>query len=55
MKSLKLFILKLICCIDDVMYPVLNSFLLLKPNMDVHNIPEFYKLFNSSAQEVRQM
>ena len=37
---------------DHVMYSVLNSFILLKPNIDVLNIPEFYKLFNSSALEV---
>ena len=34
------------------MYQLVNSFLLLKPAMDVANIPDFYKLFNSSALEV---
>ena len=37
---------------DDHMYGLLNSFLLLKPNLDVLSVPEFYKLFNSSAMEV---
>ena len=35
------------------MYGLLNAFLLLKPSLDVVNVPEFYKLFNSSALEVR--
>ena len=36
----------------DEMYSVVNSFLLLKPNMDIMSVPEFYKLFNSSSLEV---
>ena len=37
---------------DDHMYGLINGFLLLKPSLDVVNVPEFYKLFNSSAMEV---
>ncbi|XP_060065415.1 nucleolar pre-ribosomal-associated protein 1-like [Ylistrum balloti] len=36
---------------DDHMYKVMNYFLLLKPAMDITTVPEFYKLFNSSAFE----
>lgn len=38
--------------IEDHMYSMMNAFLLLKPAMDTGNVPEFYKLFNSSALEV---
>ncbi|XP_069141915.1 nucleolar pre-ribosomal-associated protein 1-like [Argopecten irradians] len=38
---------------DDHMYKVLNYFLLLKPAMDITTVPEFYKLFNSSAFEFK--
>ncbi|XP_052239266.1 nucleolar pre-ribosomal-associated protein 1-like isoform X2 [Dreissena polymorpha] len=34
---------------DEHMYMVINSFLLLKPSLDIQNVPEFFKLFNSSA------
>ena len=36
----------------DHMYQMVNSFLLLKPALDVGHVPEFYMLFNSSAFEV---
>ncbi|OWF47467.1 nucleolar pre-ribosomal-associated protein 1-like [Mizuhopecten yessoensis] len=38
---------------DDHMYKVMNYFLLLKPAMDISTVPEFYKLFNSSAFEFK--
>ncbi|XP_061193615.1 nucleolar pre-ribosomal-associated protein 1-like [Saccostrea echinata] len=38
---------------EDHMYKMLNAFLLLKPAMDTGNVPEFYKLFNSSALEYK--
>ncbi|XP_033740037.1 nucleolar pre-ribosomal-associated protein 1-like [Pecten maximus] len=38
---------------DDHMYKVMNYFLLLKPAMDITKVPEFYKLFNSSAFEFK--
>ena len=34
------------------MYRLVNGFMLLKPSMDIANVPEFYKLFNSSSFEV---
>ena len=34
------------------MYAPINSFLLLKPSLDIADVPEFYKLFNSYAYEV---
>jgi len=34
------------------MYLVVCEFLLLKPDLDVANVPEFYKLFYSSSLEV---
>ena len=37
---------------DDHMYQMVNSFLLVKPAIDVLNVPEFYKLFNSATAEV---
>ena len=37
---------------DDHMYGMVNSFLCLKPAVDVLNVPEFYKLFNSATAEV---
>ena len=36
----------------DHLYPVLNQFLLCKPTLNLDTVPEFYKLFNSSAIEV---
>jgi len=36
------------------MYMLINSFLLLKPSLDVQNIPEFFKLFNSSDLQVNE-
>lgn len=36
------------------MYRMLNAFMLLKPAMDVGNVPEFYTFFNSSATEVKR-
>lgn len=36
------------------MYKVMNHFLLLKPALDIHRVPDFYKLFNSSDFEVRK-
>lgn len=36
---------------EDPLYGVLNSFLLLKPAMSLDYVPEFYKLFHSSAVE----
>ncbi|XP_048767971.2 nucleolar pre-ribosomal-associated protein 1-like isoform X5 [Ostrea edulis] len=38
---------------EDHMYSMMNAFLLLKPAMDTGNVPEFYKLFNSSALEYK--
>ncbi|XP_053396917.1 nucleolar pre-ribosomal-associated protein 1-like isoform X2 [Mercenaria mercenaria] len=35
----------------DHMYTIINQFLLRKPTLDVGNIPEFFKLFNSSAMQ----
>jgi len=34
------------------MYLVVCEFLLLKPGLDIANVPEFYKLFYSSRLEV---
>ena len=34
------------------MYRIINTFLTLKPDMDISNVPEFYKLFRSSVLEV---
>ncbi|XP_052811297.1 nucleolar pre-ribosomal-associated protein 1-like [Mya arenaria] len=39
---------------DEHMYMIMNSFLLLKPRLDTQNIPEFFKLFNSSALQHRE-
>ncbi|CAH1799014.1 unnamed protein product, partial [Owenia fusiformis] len=38
---------------DSHMYQQVYSFLLIKPSIDVTNIPEFYKFFNSSALEFK--
>ncbi|XP_078334635.1 nucleolar pre-ribosomal-associated protein 1-like isoform X1 [Crassostrea virginica] len=38
---------------EDHMYRMLNAFMLLKPAMDVGNVPEFYTFFNSSATEYK--
>ncbi len=35
-----------------VMYKPVMAFLLLKPTLDLTNVPEFYKLFNSSSLQV---
>ncbi|XP_041352192.1 nucleolar pre-ribosomal-associated protein 1-like [Gigantopelta aegis] len=40
--------------IDDHMYRIVNTFLTLKPDMDIANVPEFYKLFRSSVLEFRE-
>jgi len=37
---------------EDHMYLVVCEFLLLKPSLDVTNVPEFYKLFYSARLEV---
>jgi len=37
---------------EDHMYLVVCEFLLLKPSLDVANVPEFYKLFYSARLEV---
>jgi len=37
---------------EDHMYLVICEFLLLKPGLDMGNVPEFYKLFYSSRLEV---
>lgn len=37
---------------DDKFYRAINAFLLLKPKMDFANVPEFYKLFNSTELQV---
>jgi len=37
---------------EDNMYLVVCEFLLLKPSLDVANVPEFYKLFYSAKLEV---
>jgi len=34
------------------MYLVVCEFLLLKPSLDIANVPEFYKLFYSARLEV---
>lgn len=34
------------------MYVLVNQFMLIKPAIDLHNVPEFYKLFFSSSMEV---
>jgi hypothetical protein len=34
------------------LYKPIMSFLLIKPAMDLANVPEFYKLFNSSSLQV---
>ena len=36
------------------MYSPVNEFLLLKPSIDTTNVPEFYKLFNSSAEKYKE-
>ena len=38
---------------DGVMYQPINEFLLLKPGIDTGNVPEFYKLFSSSAEKYK--
>jgi len=35
------------------MYSILCEFLLLKPSIDLSDVPEFYKLFYSSRLEVK--
>ena len=35
------------------MYGPVNEFLLLKPSIDTADTPEFYKLFNSSADKYK--
>jgi len=37
---------------EDSMYLVICEFLLLKPSLDIANVPEFYKLFYSAKLEV---
>lgn len=37
----------------DHMYSLINEFLLLKPAMDVANVPEFYKLFYATGLEFK--
>ena len=37
---------------EDHMYLMICEFLLLKPSLDVANVPEFYKLFYSASLEV---
>ncbi|KAK3579962.1 hypothetical protein CHS0354_000838 [Potamilus streckersoni] len=44
---------KLMISPEDHMYSLINSFLLLKPSLDVLNVPEFYKLFNSFNLEYK--
>ena len=34
------------------MFSLVTSFVLLKPTLDLGNVPDFFKLFNSAAQEV---
>jgi len=41
-----------VCVAEDHMYLVVCEFLLLKPSLDVENVPEFYKLFYSARLEV---
>ena len=36
------------------MYSVLCEFLLLKPSIDLQDVPEFYKLYYSSRLEVSE-
>ena len=38
---------------DTALYQPINEFLLLKPGIDTGNTPEFYKLFNSSAEKYK--
>lgn len=40
------------CIAVNALYSPVVEFLLLKPSVDITNIPEFYKLFNSSAADV---
>uniref|UniRef100_A0A0R3RVI4 NopRA1 domain-containing protein n=1 Tax=Elaeophora elaphi TaxID=1147741 RepID=A0A0R3RVI4_9BILA len=42
---------KLILHPEDPVYQPILSFLLLKPNVDVHNVPEIYKLLLSSSTQ----
>ncbi|XP_076077212.1 nucleolar pre-ribosomal-associated protein 1-like [Mytilus galloprovincialis] len=39
---------------EQHMYQMINSFLYLKPTLDIYNVPEFYKLFNSSTLEYKE-
>ncbi|VDI22213.1 nucleolar pre-ribosomal-associated protein 1 [Mytilus galloprovincialis] len=39
---------------EQHMYQMINSFLYLKPTLDIYNVPEFYKLFNSSTLEFKE-
>jgi len=41
-----------VCVAEDHMFLVVCEFLLLKPSLDVTNVPEFYKLFYSARLEV---
>ena len=41
--------------VAEHLYSLLNSFLLCKPTVDMTNVPEFYKLFNSSSHQVRPL
>jgi len=34
------------------MYKVCHNYLLIKPRMDLDSVPEFFRLFYSSSQEV---
>ena len=36
------------------LYKPIMSFLLIKPTIDLANVPEFYKLFNSSSLQVHK-
>jgi len=40
---------------EDSMYLVVCEFLLLKPSIDIANVPEFYKLFYSAKLEVTHL
>ncbi|KAL4233774.1 nucleolar pre-ribosomal-associated protein 1 [Mactra antiquata] len=44
---------KLLLKLDDYMYSIVLNFLFVKPTLDIKNIPDFYKMFNSTAFQYR--
>ncbi|CAC5395758.1 URB1 [Mytilus coruscus] len=47
-------VVRLMLKAEQHMYQMINTFLYLKPTLDIYNVPEFYKLFNSSTLEYKE-